>query len=217
MSKPTTPFPELSDQRRQPKQSRSVETRNSILQAAGEIFAEQGYEKTTTHQIAARADVSVGALYRYFADKEAIVKEVYRAEMSILRDRILAEYSSISIEGTDPRKLVREGLGRAFGIFAERPHLRKVLGEQSRKIPELAELRDSQERELHGVVGAILSAVPEVHVEDIETGSYLVALLCESVIEDFLLYRREHTELDESRVLDALSDMLVSFLHINRA
>jgi AcrR family transcriptional regulator len=216
MSDPNSGHPEASEQRRQPKQSRSVETRNSLLAAAGEVFAEQGYEKTTTHQIAARADVSVGALYRYFADKEAILKEVYRVEMSLLRDRILAEFSSISIEGVDVRALVRVALGRAFAIFAERAELRRVLGEQSRRIPELAAVRQAQEKELYAVVAAILTSVPEVHVDDVEVGSYIVALLCESVIEDFLLYRRQVMEIDETRVLDATADLIVSFLHLQK-
>lgn len=208
--------PDGSDTRRKPKQSRSVETRNSILNAAGELFGEQGYEKTTTHQIAARADVSVGALYRYFADKEAILREVYRQEMSELRDRILEEFGTIDVVDLKVHGMIREGLSRAFKIFSERPHLRQVLGEQSRKIPELAEIRQAQESELYLTVGQILSSVPEVHLPDVDTGAYLIALFCESLIEDFLLFQQERSELDGERVLDAAADFITSYLRIQR-
>jgi AcrR family transcriptional regulator len=196
---------------------RSLETRNSILDAASVLFEEQGYDKTTTHQIAARADVSVGALYRYFSDKEAILKEVYRREISLLRDRILEEFSAISITGKDVRSLIREALGRAFTIYEERPRLRQVLGEQSRKIPDLALLRETQEDELYQSVGRILTSVREVELPDVEVGAYLIALFCEHVIEDFLQYRREHSNLSNDRVLDAATDFIVSYIRIKRA
>ncbi len=204
--------PERSDTRRKPKQVRSVETRNSILEAACELFQEQGYEKTTTHQIAGRADVSVGALYRYFADKEAILKEVYRRENSVLRDRILEEFSSISIVSQDVRSLIREALGRAFKIYAEHPRLRQVLGEQSRKVPELIELRQTQENELYQTVGNILSSVPEVELPDVEVGAYMVVLFCENIIEDFLLRRQDHPTFTRERTLDAAADLLLRYL-----
>lgn len=214
MSDSTIPPPEGSSQRRQPKQMRSLETRNSILDAASELFEEQGYERTTTHQVAARADVSVGALYRYFSDKEAILKEVYRRENSLLRDRILEEFSTISIIGKDARSLVREALGRAFTIYEERPKLRAVLSEQSRKVPDLAAIQSNQQEELYQTVGKILSSVKEVELPDVEVGAYLIALFCEHVIEDFIQRRHEHSSLTNDRVLDAATDFIVSYIRI---
>jgi AcrR family transcriptional regulator len=58
--------------RRQPKQKRSQERVERILDAAAEIFDEVGYEAATTHAIAARAQVAVGSLYQFFPDKLAI-------------------------------------------------------------------------------------------------------------------------------------------------
>jgi AcrR family transcriptional regulator len=45
-----------------------------ILQAAGALFAERGYDKVTTNMIAARAGVSPGSLYQFFSNKEAIAQ-----------------------------------------------------------------------------------------------------------------------------------------------
>jgi AcrR family transcriptional regulator len=60
-------------QRRQPKQARSRELVERILTSAGELFAGQGYPNVTTNHIAEQADVSVGSLYQFFADKEEIL------------------------------------------------------------------------------------------------------------------------------------------------
>ncbi len=57
---------------RLPKQARSRKRFDRILEAAAALFAEIGYDAVTTDDIAARADTSVGGLYRFFPDKLAI-------------------------------------------------------------------------------------------------------------------------------------------------
>lgn len=63
---------ELYKEQRLPQQARSWERFNRILDAAAELFAEIGYESATTDKIAARANTSVGGLYRFFPNKLAI-------------------------------------------------------------------------------------------------------------------------------------------------
>lgn len=58
-----------SARRRQPRGERRIE---QILEAASAVFAESGYEAATTNAIAARAGVSPGSLYQFFANKEDI-------------------------------------------------------------------------------------------------------------------------------------------------
>ena len=55
--------------RRQPQQKRSKERVENILKAAAEVFLEMGYETATTHDIASRAQTSVGSIYQFFPDK----------------------------------------------------------------------------------------------------------------------------------------------------
>lgn len=58
--------------RRDPQQERSRETVGRILAAADEEIGERGLAAASTTRIAARAGLSVGALYRFFHDKSAI-------------------------------------------------------------------------------------------------------------------------------------------------
>ena len=44
-----------------------------LLEAAGALFLERGYDKTTTNHIAERAGVSTGSLYQFFPDKAAML------------------------------------------------------------------------------------------------------------------------------------------------
>ncbi len=59
--------------RRMPQQPRSQRRLDLILDTAAGLFEEIGYETATTNAIAGRAGVSIGSLYRYFPDKDAIL------------------------------------------------------------------------------------------------------------------------------------------------
>jgi AcrR family transcriptional regulator len=75
------------------KGTKSVETRERILQAALELFHEKGFVPTTMRDIADRAGVATGAAYYYFASKDAIVLAFYdraRTEMEPLLEAALA-------------------------------------------------------------------------------------------------------------------------------
>jgi AcrR family transcriptional regulator len=60
--------------RHTPQQTRSQQRVDLILDVAAELFAEVGYESATTNAIAERAGISIGSLYRYFPDKDAILR-----------------------------------------------------------------------------------------------------------------------------------------------
>lgn len=65
-----------SGPRRVPQQARSRDRYYAILDAATNLFSEKGFERTTTNEIASRAEVSIGSLYQYFQNKEDIVRAI---------------------------------------------------------------------------------------------------------------------------------------------
>lgn len=60
--------------RRAPQQSRGQRRIEAILDAAEELFAQIGYDATTTNAIAAHAHTSIGSLYQFFPNKEAVLR-----------------------------------------------------------------------------------------------------------------------------------------------
>ncbi|WP_433755463.1 TetR/AcrR family transcriptional regulator [Nocardia sp. CA-135398] len=70
--------PKAVGQRRRPRQERAKATREHILDTAAELFGERGIANTSTNRIAAEAGVSIGTVYRYFADRSVIVEELLR-------------------------------------------------------------------------------------------------------------------------------------------
>jgi AcrR family transcriptional regulator len=64
-----------------PQQTRSLQTRERLLDVAGQLLGEVGIESITTNLICARARMTPPALYRYFKDKYAILEALGRRLM----------------------------------------------------------------------------------------------------------------------------------------
>ena len=54
-------------------------TRQRLIRAALELFTTRGYHDTTTAQIAKKAGIAEGTIYRHFASKQQLLNELYRA------------------------------------------------------------------------------------------------------------------------------------------
>ncbi len=63
----------MKNQVRQPRQERSIEKKNRIIEAGYQLFSEVGYYGTNTAEIAKHAGVSTGIVYGYFQDKRDIL------------------------------------------------------------------------------------------------------------------------------------------------
>ena len=69
--------------------------RSRILEAALRLFARQGYDATTTKDLAAAANVAEGTLFRHFANKKAILVEVATAGWVEILTDLLTELSEM--------------------------------------------------------------------------------------------------------------------------
>lgn len=91
-----------------PVQRRAYRTRASLLEAVEAVVAEQGAAAVTTTAIAAHAGVSVGTLYRYYADRDELLLAAYDATV----ERIVAACSeALSVL---PQDLAAEDAARAL-------------------------------------------------------------------------------------------------------
>src|SRR4030081_2552574 len=70
-------------ERRIPRQARAGETVSLILEATAQILEAGGLPAFTTNAVAERAGASIGTLYQYFAEKNAILLALARQQMMI--------------------------------------------------------------------------------------------------------------------------------------
>ncbi|MES2894966.1 MAG: TetR/AcrR family transcriptional regulator [Pseudomonadota bacterium] len=116
---------------------RKAERPDEIVAAAFEIFSEKGFAAARLDDIAARAGVSKGAIYLYFATKEDIFRAV--VEMGVAPNLGLIQANIAAHQDSFP-DLVRGAVGVLGQMLATTPIggiVKMVIGE-SRNFPELA-------------------------------------------------------------------------------
>jgi AcrR family transcriptional regulator len=94
--------------RRSPVQGRSEERVERILIATAKLTARMPPESITTTQIAAAAEMSVGSIYRYFTDADAVMQALLQRSISELVARLRS--GGLSLAGPDWRHDLRNAL-----------------------------------------------------------------------------------------------------------
>lgn len=79
----------LPQPRRQPRQVRSQQMVEAILEATARVLAERGYAATNTNLVAERAGVSVGSVYQYFPNKDALLTALHERHAAQMHEVIV--------------------------------------------------------------------------------------------------------------------------------
>jgi AcrR family transcriptional regulator len=112
----------VENMRKIPRQSRARDTVDVVLEAAAQVLEASGEAGFNTNAVAERAGVSIGALYRYFPDKAAILRALALRETDAHRDAVVAVVEGGKGEVAKDRAIIR-----AFvGAFAGRTEARRI-------------------------------------------------------------------------------------------
>lgn len=109
--------------RRKPRQARSQATHAAIVEAAAHILERSGRDGLTTNVVARRAGVSIGSLYQYFPDRDAIVLALARRDLAKTQAAVLAAIAAAPAETRPARAVIRA----LIDTFGARPRLRRHL------------------------------------------------------------------------------------------
>ena len=101
--------------------SDAVANRESILEAARQLFAEKGLA-AEIREIAERAGVGVGSLYRHFDSREGLITAVRQAAVEDLVQRL-----HVAAEQKDPTAALREMIHASAGLFERFGFLTEVM------------------------------------------------------------------------------------------
>jgi AcrR family transcriptional regulator len=165
MKIPTSP-------RKSPRQARSQATVGAILDAAARVLVERGYAATNTNLVAELAGVSVGSLYQYFPNKDALIAALHQRhtrQMNEVAERMLAIDDRLSFDEALSRAI--EGLVEAHRVEAG---LHRVL---ERQLAGLATLDDHAEveRNMSEQIQKLLRRYPDdVKVPDLRLATYVL-------------------------------------------
>lgn len=108
-----------------PVQKRSKETVASIVESCARLLVQEPYHAITTDKIAEMAGVSIGSLYQFFANKEAIVAAVI--DDLLQKDLVYIEEQLSKLQATDLDSKVHAFIDIGFTRFHDNRPLRTAL------------------------------------------------------------------------------------------
>lgn len=143
-----------ADQRRRPAQQRSRNTVSFVLEAAAQLFAEHGYDGTTTNLVAERAGVSVGSLYQYFAGKDALLLALTENHLAEVRGGLQDLVENTWAGQPSVRELAGSLVTAVFAANTQCPALTQLL---HRKAPRTTALIEQLHTARHALVEELAS------------------------------------------------------------
>jgi len=194
--------------RRKPTQERAEVTVTALLDATAELLVRDGYAKTSTNRIAKRAGVSIGSLYHYFDDKDAIIRalveRVVQRQLAALSESLSSTYELEPEEGV--RALIHAAL-ESQKVEAELAHV--LLTECPREGRE--DLDRRWKRRITEILTARMLAEPErVRPRNVGLAAYVLVHAVFAVVRDALADRPEL--LAGPALENELTDLVVCYL-----
>ncbi|MBB5193380.1 AcrR family transcriptional regulator [Silvimonas terrae] len=116
--------------RKSPRQARSQLMVETILQATARVLSERGYAATNTNAVAERAGVSVGSVYQYFPNKDALI--------NALHERHVLQMETLILDALD--HLAGKTLHEAVECMIEAVHEAHLLEPELHRVLENADL-----------------------------------------------------------------------------
>ena len=141
---------QLLQPRKSPLQARSAQTVEIILEAAARILETKGLIACTTNAVAARAGVSIGSLYQYFPNRDALTVALIERETAPLLAEIMLAGTEVTF-----RKALQKMVAAAVTHQLRRPELARVIDFEERRLP----LDERRQRVIERVYGAFVAAL----------------------------------------------------------
>jgi AcrR family transcriptional regulator len=125
--------------RNAPRSGKGERTRERLLEAAKQVFEEQGFLNARIEDIALRAEQSHGTFYYYFDSKE----EVFRALVAALDERLFAPLDDVILaeSGLARGQRIREASRRYLEYYRGEARMLDLIEQVSRYDPEINALR----------------------------------------------------------------------------
>lgn len=147
-----------------PEPASADPTRTKLLEAAGQVFAEQGFHAATVREICSRAGANVAAVNYYFGDKVELYEEVLRQAVSSVHDDALREALNDMEPRQALRRVIRHMAGKLCGANRASWTMRMMAHEMAKPTPAFARVVDEiiapTSTMLRRVIGRLLDLPP---------------------------------------------------------
>jgi AcrR family transcriptional regulator len=190
-------------------------TKDRILGAAEELFAQFGFAGTSLRQVTSRADVNIAAVNYHFGSKENLVNEVFRRRMDDMSEQRLARLREA--QETSPGELepiLAAFIQPALALTLDRHGsafvrvLARAYAEKNDRLRKF--LSDNYGQVLREFAKALSPCLPELGKEDLYWRMDFIAGALTYAMADFGLIKRP-TAMSEKAFADKTAQALIRF------
>jgi AcrR family transcriptional regulator len=199
-----------SESIRNPKQKRSISTKEKILDTAYKLFCEKGYYQTTTNEIARVAEVSIGSLYSYFKDKDTIFLEIldrYSKEFSEIFKGLSRNFDNSTLSLTEMLRLFIERMIEIHVLTKDLNQEMIILSYSMPKVKVHIDERRNVSRQV--ALNQLIEYKDQLRVTDLEAAAIVTFNLITTTVDQVAF---ESNRIEKERIIEATMDMLEKYL-----
>jgi AcrR family transcriptional regulator len=196
--------------RKKPQQKRSKQMVASLIDATAVCVIERGLEGTTTPHIAEKAGVSVGSLYQYFDDKEALIEALVE---KLAADITQALHKLPMSEQGDLKLNVAVIIRFGFALLNSREGLYLELVRNWHRLPT-DKVMDTLQQSFMDLSRVYFLKHHQQHpIQDLHVRIFIIANSVMFTMVRFI--GQEQAFMSEEEVASGLADMVVGYLGVN--
>ena len=198
-----------AEPRRRPRQERARATVAAILEAAAEVIDEVGWAHASTNRIAKRAGVSIGSLYQYFPNKEAILVGLFEKHHRDVHAVVGETLVTLGNAKTPVRDVLRKLFDDLIELHDRDPVLARVL---STEVP--LRIAGANERTPpghdHEMLTELLSQGDDVDVRNLSAAARIIEITVGALTRWMVHEAPPETDLEP--IVDEAVTMLSGYL-----
>ena len=196
--------------RKSASQKRSKAMVETMLDATARVLVREGYDRASTNRIAAVAGVSVGSLYQYFPNKEALVAALVarhnREILQLIRDALKKVASS------DLPTAMRELIKAAVDAHLVDPALHRIFAEQVPRMGQLAKIEDLQREAFLLVRNHLEERRDEISIRDLDVATSICVTTVEALTHEFVINEPDALAGGRDRFIDEVTRLILGYL-----
>ena len=158
----------------------------SILKAALEVFAQNGYASSSVAQIAKSANVSKGLVYNYFDSKEDLLKEMF--EMMQASSNDLWNLENV----TSPKDGLKLMLDATFTFMEQQQHLGRLMTQLALQKDVINNLKEYIDQFLLEKINMVKTLLADVGIEDANEEAYYLGALLDGMSLGLMMFEKDY-------------------------
>lgn len=199
--------------RKRPRQTRSKATVDAILDATARVLIAQGFDGLTTNAVAEAAGVSIGSLYQYFPNKEALVAAMIETHLDAKNAMTLGELQRVA--ALPLARAVRVMIELTIANYREQPELKRVLIEQVPRVGRMAKVAALHAGTLQMISALFVARRAELNVRDPDMAAFVVMSAIEAICQKAALF--EPARLRDPALIDEATAMVTRYLGLSES